>query len=478
MQTADKKVINGWAMYDWANSVYNLVITTTFFPVLYNAIVNGPKYKGKIEFFGRTFSAVPFKDYCMAVSFLLVVIMIPILSSMADTRGNKKRFMFFFCLLGSVCCSGLFFFDSSNVIFSIFLFCMATIGFYGSQVFYNSYLPEIAHPDDQDRISAKGYTFGYIGSVILQLIGFALVIFLSKEDKLLPLHLTFLLVGIWWFSFAQITFKRLPPSAPAIPNRGNILKDGLHELKKVIDQLRHLPLLKRYLISFFLYSAGVQSVMLVASDFGLTELRLEDTTLIVTVVIIQLVAIIGAVAMAKLSKRYGNLKTLMFTVLLWIGVCFAGYSLGKSATVLKPYTSQIEQLEETKLNIADSTEIKKVDEAIEVVKIKMKPKQESITYGFYMLAVAVGLVMGGIQALSRATYAKFMPETKDTASFFSFYDVTEKLSIVIGIFSFGFIHEWTGSMSNSILALIVFFVLGFIMLILTQQVKKKQDAVA
>lgn len=478
MPTADKKVINGWAMYDWANSVYNLVITTTFFPVLYNTIVSSPPYNGTIHFLGREFSAVPFKDYCMAFSFLLVVIMIPVLSSIADTRGNKKKFMFFFCLLGSVCCSLLFFFDATNVILAVFLFCMATIGFYGSQVFYNSYLPEIADVKDQDRISAKGYTYGYIGSVILQLIGFGLVMYYGDEEKLKPLQLTFLLVGIWWFGFAQIAFKRLPPSPPAIASKGNPFKDGFKELKKVITLLRSLPVLKRYLISFFLYSTGVQTIMLVATDWGLTELRLEQSILIITVVIIQIVGILGAILVSRISGKIGNLRTLMATVVLWICVCVGGYFLGRQSYVLEPYTKQIAQFETAKRNLplTDTLAIKTIDTQIETVKKEMKPVQAPIQNGFFALAIAVGLVMGGIQALSRATYSKLMPtNTKDTASFFSFYDVTEKLSIVTGVFSFGFIHERTGSMSNSVLALTGFFILGLLWLYFTY--KRKTELV-
>ncbi len=466
MLTASKKVINGWAMYDWANSVYNLVITTTFFPVLYSTIVRNTPYNGTINFMGRSFDAVPFKDYCMSFTFLIIVVLIPILSSIADTRGNKKQFMFFFCTLGSICCSALFFFDASNVLLSIFLFCLATMGFYGSQVFYNSYLPDIAAVQDQDRISAKGYTYGYIGSVILQLIGFGLVLYYGDEDKLFPLQLTFLLVGLWWFGFAQITFARLPASLPSISTKRNLVHDGIQELKKVLTQLAHLPQLKKYLIAFFLYSTGVQTIMLAATDFGLTELMLDDSTLILTIVIIQLVAIPGAIGMAKLSGSIGNIKTLMLTVSFWIIVCFSGYTLGNMASTLKPYATQLLSLKQ-ELSTATTATKANLEQQIVLVKQSMKPVQAPITYWFYLLAVAVGLVMGGIQALSRATYAKLMPVTNDTASFFSFYDVMEKLSIVVGIFSFGYIHELTGSMSNSILALLIFFVLGLVMLYFT-----------
>ncbi|MDN3658511.1 MFS transporter [Ferruginibacter paludis] len=416
MQTASKKVITGWAMYDWANSVYNLVITTTFFPAYYAAITGLKNFPDGIYFLGRHFVNTELKDYVLAFGFLIVAIMSPILSSMADYKGNKKNFMRFFCYMGAASCSLMFFFDRDHVTLGLMCFMFAGIGFYGSQVFYNSYLPEIAAEADQDRVSAKGYTFGYIGSVLMQMVGFALVIFMP--DNPLPLKITFLLVGVWWVGFAQITFNRLPISSITERKaKHHVLVNGFKELKIVWNQLKHMPVLKRYLTAFFFYSMGVQTVMLVAIDFGIKELKLADQKLIITAVIIQLVAIVGAIGMSKLSARFGNVNVLIFTVLLWIGVCIAGYFI--------------------------TTETH-----------------------FYIIASLVGLVMGGIQSLSRSTYSKFMPETKDTASFFSFYDVTEKLAIVIGLFTFGFI-EGISSIRQSILSLVVFFVLGFVWLLLT-----------
>lgn len=419
MQTASKKIINGWAMYDWANSVYNLVITTTFFPAYY-AAVTGPQneaYKNGIRFLGRTFVNTELKDYVLAFGFLIVVFLSPILSSIADYKGNKKNFMRFFCYMGALSCSLMFFFDKDHVTLGLMCFMFAGIGFYGSQVFYNSYLPEIAIEEDRDKVSARGYAFGYIGSVLMQLIGFALMILM--KNKGLALTLTFLLVGIWWVSFAQITFNRLPTSSKSErKQKKNVLVNGFHELKIVWKQLLHLPILKRFLTAFFFYSMGVQTVMLVAIDFGIKILRLEDQKLIIAAVLIQLVAIAGAIAMSKLSAKYGNIRVLIFTVLLWVAICVAAYFI--------------------------TTEIQ-----------------------FYIIASMVGLVMGGIQSLSRSTYSKLMPETKDTASFFSFYDITEKLAIVIGLFSFGVIEGATNDMRNSILVLIAFFAVGLLGLFAT-----------
>ncbi len=416
MKTASKKIVTGWAMYDWANSVYNLVITTTFFPAYYAAITSLKNFPDGIVFLGRHFVNTELKDYVLAVGFLLIALLSPILSSIADYKGNKKKFMQFFCYLGAASCSLLFFFDQSNIILGLLCFMLAGIGFYGSQVFYNSYLPEIAAEEDRDRISAKGFSMGYLGSVIMQLIGFGLV--MGMDDKTMAIKITFLLVGVWWVSFAQITFNALPTSTKnERKTKKNVLVNGFHELKIVWEQMVHLPILKRFLSAFFFYSMGVQTVMLVAIDFGIKELKLPDQQLIITAVIIQIVAIMGAIGMSKLSSRFGNFNILVFTVLLGIGVCISGYFI------------------------------------------------TTVTH-FYIIASLVGLVMGGIQSLSRSTYSKLMPETKDTASFFSFYDVTEKLAIVIGLFTFGFI-EGISSIRNSILSLVIFFVIGFALLLIT-----------
>ncbi len=439
MQTANKKVINGWAMYDWANSVYNLVITSTIFPAYFEAITgdgNDDTKNDTIRFLGREFINTSLYNYALAIAFLLVAIMSPILSSIADFRGTKKRFMQFFLTMGSIACSLLFFFKTKDYL-SLGIGCMiiACIGYWSSLVFYNSFLPEIAAPEDRDRISAKGFAYGYIGSVILQIVCFVFVFYPSilggDKYSTIQFQASFLLVGIWWWAFGQYSLKRLPKSEPAsdVHNKG-ILTGGYKELQKVWNQLTHIPVLKRYLASFFFYNMGVQTIMLAATLYGKSELNIPTTNLIVSILIIQLVAIPGAFFMSKLSSKIGNLKALMLIVAFWVLLCVVGYLLPRDGI-----------------------------------------------YEFYGLATVVGFVMGGIQSLSRSTYAKLMPVTKDTTSFFSFYDVTEKVSIVIGMFSFGFITELTGSQRNSVLALMVFFIIGLVFLLYTLQAEKKLKTV-
>jgi len=430
MQTASNKVIRGWAMYDWANSVYNLVITTTFFPIYFMAVTRKQFGGDTVTFLGMKFINSSLYDYSIAVAYLFIALLYPVLTSIADTRGNKKSFMKFFCYMGASGCALLYFFNGSNLWLGILCLMMAAMGFVGSVVFYNAFLPEIAAPQDRDRVSAKGFSYGYIGSVILQIIGFILVVTLTSDPLLGP-RITFLLVGIWWASFAQITFSVLPENRTSgILNKG-FIADSFSEMKKVYQEIKKLPVLKNFLRGFFFYSMGVQTVMLAATLFGSKLLQLADTKLIITVVLIQLVAIPGAIWVSRLSEKFGNLRVLTGIIVFWIIICLAAY-----------YTAYF------------------------------KEQGGNPEFGFYGLAIAVGLVMGGIQSLSRSTYSKLMPETKDTASYFSYYDFTEKLAIVFGMFSFGFIEEVTGSMKNSVLSLIIFFVIGFAWLIRAQSLFK------
>lgn len=443
--TSSKSVHRAWAMYDWANSAYNLVITSTIFPAYYIAITSVKQADGsvndKVKFFGHTFSNDALFTYTLSAAYLIIVLLSPILSSIADYKGNKKAFMKLFCYLGSLACCSLYFFDVSNLEFGMISFALAAVGYCGSLVFYNSYLPEIAIEKDRDKVSAQGFAYGYVGSVLLQVICLLFVLkpgWFGIKDDAFPPKLSFLLTGLWWLGFAQITFVKLPKGTALQKNREHsLIVNGFYELKKVWAQIKALKVLSTYLFAFFCYSIGVQTVMLAATIFGSTEIKtadgknLETPQLVTTILIIQLVAIAGAYLMSLLSEKIGNLRVLLVVVLVWIGVCIGAY-----------YTH---------------TDVQ-----------------------FYILAAVVGLVMGGIQSLSRSTYSKLMPDTHDTASFFSFYDVTEKIAIVIGTFSFAYIKELTGDMRKSILMLICYFFAGAIILYLAirrESAAKKQQAI-
>jgi len=429
MEKNDKKVIRSWAFFDWANSSYNLVITSTIFPAYYTIITTTQEHGDKVSFFGRTFTNTALSNYALSVAYLIMALLLPILSSIADYRGNKKIFMKIFTYLGSVACMGLYFFKLDTLELGIICFGIAAMGYIGGVLFNNSYLPEIATIDQQDRVSAKGFAYGYVGSVLLQIICFVFVLkpeLFGITDLSFPPRLSFLLVGIWWIAFAQIPFKKLPAGSPNYSSiNKSVVRSGFQELSKVWSQLSHMKVLKMFLLAFFFYSMGVQTIMLAAAGFGEKTLKLGTSKLIITILIIQLVAILGAMMMSHFAKKIGNVRVLICVVLIWIAFCICAYFI--------------------------TTE-----------------------YQFYGLAAVAGLIMGGIQSLSRSTYSKYLPaNTPDTASFFSFYDVTEKIAIVIGLFSFAYIEEVTGSMRNSIIALASFFVIGLVFLVVLRGVERK-----
>ncbi|HSI70549.1 MAG TPA: MFS transporter [Gillisia sp.] len=422
-----KKLLNAWAFYDWANSVYSLVISSAIFPIFYGAITIVKDEQGKIlddtvSFMGINFNNDSLISYVTALAFLVVSIISPILSGISDFVGNKKSFLKFFCYLGAVSCIGLYWFDLDYLWFGLLCYFLALVGFWASLVFYNSYLPDIAFHDQQDRISAKGFSLGYIGSVILLVI--CLIMILNYEmfgfaSEGIPTRLSFVLTGVWWIGFSQYTYYYLPKGNKGSAVTKDIVFNGYRELNYIWNSLGHNLRLKRYLLAFFTYSMAVQTIMLVATYFGIEELDWGEqnatTGLIISILLIQLVAVAGATGTSRLAGRIGNIPTLIYLNFFWIAICVYAYFI-------------------------------------------TTPPQ------FYVAAACVGLVMGGIQALSRSTYSKMLPPTKDTASYFSFYDVSEKIGIVIGMLMYGIVAQITGSVRNAILFLVVFFIAGVILL--------------
>ena len=425
LQKGDKKLINAWAFYDWANSVYSLVISSAVFPVYYAGLTTSEGFAnadGKIAFLGTLWNSTTLYNYALAFSFLIVAFISPMLSGIADYAGNKKKFLKGFCLLGSISVMCLFFFTGKEtlwvgIVFSI----LASIGFWGSIVFYNAYLPEIAHPEQQDNVSAKGFMLGYAGSIILLLLCLTLIeteVF-GFYTKQMGSQLSFVLVGLWWLGFAQITYAKLPNDEKNKLPKDNYFIKGLREIKKVAKELFSYPELKIFLISFFLLSIGVQTIILMAGIFG-ESLGLPTLNLIGTILLVQFVGILGAFLFSRLSNKIGNIKTLKITIVIWCLVCFIGFNLTKDTPNIDVY--------------------------------------------FYILGALIGLVMGAIQSLARSTYSKLLPETEDHTSFFSFFDVTEKIALVIGMITYGILISLTGSMQWSVLALAIFFLASFIVL--------------
>ena len=426
LEKGSKKLINAWAFYDWANSSYSLVISSAIFPIYFGALFSETN---TIAFFGSEIKNTAAISFITAFALLIVALISPLLSGIADYIGNKKIFMKFFVYVGSISCIGLFFFELDTIYLGLFFYFLSMIGIWASNVFYNSYLPDIAYPHQQDRVSAKGYSLGYIGSVILLLSNLAMVMEpqwfgisgTELEASMKAMRYSFISVGIWWSVFSQYSFYYLPKGNHDIKVTKNVFWNGFKELKKVWYQLDDNIGLKRFLLAFFLYSTALQTVLLVAAYFGEEEIswasNYEKTVgLIVSILLIQIIGIFGAYITAIASERYGNIQTLVFINVVWAILCVVAYYI-------------------------------------------ITPVQ------FYFLAAAVGMVMGGLQSLSRSTYSKLLPDTRDTTSFFSFYDVTQKIGIVIGMICFGLIDNSTGSMRNGVLFFIIFFICGALMLL-------------
>ncbi|WP_165733406.1 MFS transporter [Polaribacter sp. 20A6] len=431
LKIGDKKLINAWAFYDWANSVYSLVISTAVFPIYYAGLTASEGFanaEGKITFLGTLWNPTTLYNYAMAFSFLVVAFISPMLSGIADYAGNKKKFLKGFCLLGALSVMSLYFFTGKETLWVGILFTiLASIGFWGSIVFYNAYLPEVALPEQQDNASAKGFMLGYLGSILLLLLCLVLIeteVF-GFYDKQFGSQLSFVLVGLWWLGFAQITYAKLPNEEKKEIPKDNYFAKGLKEIKKVAKELFAYRELKIFLISFFLWSIGVQTIILMAGIFG-TILGLETLNLIATILLVQFVGIIGAFLFSRLSNKIGNIKTLKITIAIWGLVCFIGFNLTKDTPNIEMY--------------------------------------------FYILGALIGLVMGAIQSLARSTYSKMLPKTEDNASYFSFFDVTEKIALVVGMVTFGILNSMI-SIQSSVLALAVFFLAAFISLSFIKKTK-------
>ncbi|MGJ1496669.1 MFS transporter [Sphingobacterium spiritivorum] len=416
----NKKTIRAWSMYDWANSAYNLVITSTIFPVYYTTITNTKEHGDTVTFFGIEVVNTALSNFALAFAYLFMAVSLPFITSFADATGRKKMLMKLFTYIGGAACMGLYFFKLETLEMSIIFFALAAMGYIGGVAFNNSYLPLIATVDQQDRVSAQGFAYGYVGCVLLQIICFVFVLkpeWFGITDLSFPARLSFFLVGLWWVGFAQIPFRVLPSNSAMPGTQGvPLISTVKQEFLKVWHRIAQIEGIKRFLPAYFFYAIGVQTIMIVAAAFGEKVLHLGAPKLIGTILLIQLVAIAGAYLMSALASRIGNIAVLIMVVVIWIAICIGAYFL----------TNEIQ---------------------------------------FYIMAVLVGLVMGGIQSLSRSTYSKLLPQNiEDTTAFFSFYDVTEKLAIVVGLFSFGLIEQLTHNIRYSALFLSLFFVIGLLLL--------------
>ena len=417
----DKKVLRAWAFYDWANSVYALVISTAIFPLYFGSLFEDNQY---VEVFGINYKNTALIQHTTTLVFICLAILIPILSGIADYKKNKVSFLKFFCYLGSLCCIGLYFFTIENIYLGLFFYFFALFSFWASLVFYNSYLPEIAFPHQQDRISAVGYSYGYVGSVLLLLINLMMVLFPSTfgfQDTIEPMKISFVMVGLWWAGLANILFiiYQKPNSISQKIFKEVDIVWWILSTQKCMETVKKQESIKKFLIAFFVFSCALQTIILIATYFGEQEIIWKEGEkqigLIICTLLIQLIAILGAMLTAKLSEKIGNIQTLIYLNIFWFMLCVGGYFIKYS-------------------------------------------------YEFYVVASLVGLVMGGIQALSRSTYSKLIPATENTCSYFSFYQMCMIISISLGTFMSGIVDQLTGSLRNSIIIFAVIFIFGAILL--------------
>lgn len=428
LQKGNKRTITGWVFYDWANSVYPLIISSAIFPILYETQTSVKTEAGKtiydtVSFFGREFHNTEFYAYVICLSYILVALMTPLLSGIADAGGKRKLFMQFFCYLGAISSGLLYFFHTPPsgtlgaspfvINWSMLPLFFGSIGFWASLVYYNAYLPDIAEAKDHDRVSARGFSMGYFGSSILLIV----ILILTVFTEVIPIRWAFPLVSLWWIAFATFSFSRLPKTNATQKDSKNLISKGYSEVFGVWKQIRQNKTLKGYLSSYFMFNMAVQTIMVMAVAFANKEvIGIEQQDLIISILIIQFIGIGGAYLMSFISKYVGNFKALGGAIVIWIALCIYVYQF-----VWYPWQ-------------------------------------------FFIAAAGVGLVMGGIQSLSRSTYSKLLPETKDLTSYFSFYDLAEKLGLALGTLTFGLIEGFL-DIRTSILALVVFFALGLILLI-------------
>jgi len=411
-------------MYDWANSVYSLAISTVLLPIYYEEVTNSDM---KVHFLGADWKNTVIYSYVIAASYLTISLLSPYFAAMADRTGRRKIFMNSFMILGGVSTMLMYFFTAQNPGLGLALAYFASLGFTGSFVFYNSYLPVIAPKNMQDRLSARGFSLGYLGSALLLIFCLALIQmpeFFGLPDASSATRVSFLITGVWWLGFGLPAITKLPKDQVKDYFEGKLFFKSWRELLLVWKEFKTQKELRMFLSGFFWYSTGMQTIVLLAALFGSKVLGMESTELIVTILLIQFVAILGATIFSRISERTSNVFAISIGVGIWMLICAAAYFVTTS-------------------------------------------------YQFYGIAASVGMVLGAVQSLSRSTYSKLLPETEDHSTYFSFYDVVEKMATTIGMFSIGVLEAVTGDLRNSALALTLFFAIGLVRMFKLHLIQQK-----
>lgn len=411
-ELTDNRTIWAWCMYDWANSAYVLTIATAVLPAYFSGGIV-PEQGWCI--FGTLYSATSLWGYTISLAALAVFLGAPVLGAMADASGHKKHYLALFCMTGAACALGLAFSGPGDVGRTLLLFMGAQICFACANVFYDAFLPEIAHPDDWDRVSAHGFAYGYLGGGLQFLVSLGLIAMHERLGLGLATasSLSMGMAALWWAGFSLIPLRRLPGARPNAPAPSPLIvqaRQGLAQAGATLRIILHGGPASLFLLAFLLYNDGIQTTIAMATIYGKEELGLSTTILMLTLLVIQFVAFGGAELFARLARRIGPRNALLVSLAVWTGIVFYAYV---------------------------------IHSAVE----------------YFILGALVGLVLGGSQALSRSLFARLIPPGR-AAQYFGYFSVVAKLSAIGGPFLFALVRQTSGSSRTAILVIAIFFALG------------------
>lgn len=410
-----RKAWFGWCMYDWANSAFATVILAAVLPVYFTTLV--PKDEAIVSILGWTHKmpATALWGYAVSISMLIVALLAPYLGAWADSRRTRKKFLILSCLIGASATAMLALAGPGQYLLAALLFIVANIAFATGNIFYNSFLPALAEKHELDTLSARGFALGYIGGGLALLVTFIIIQqpqWFGLPDITSATRMGFLLTGLWWAGFALPAFRNIREDV--FIHEPEPLQHGLGSYIKTFSRIRQYPHLLRFLIAFLFYNDGIQTVIAVSAIFASAELGLSQSTVLGCFLMIQFVAMPGALIFGHLSVKFGAKRTVMMSLILFIAVTIYAF----------------------RMNTATE---------------------------FWLLGFVVALILGGSQAMSRSLFANMVPANR-SAEFFGFYAVSGKFAAIFGPMVFAVISDITGSARQSILALSGFFVIGLLIL--------------
>ncbi|MEV7328137.1 MFS transporter [Micromonospora sp. NPDC093244] len=421
---------SGWYIYDWANSAFQTTVITVFLGPFLTTVaelaagceLGADTCDGSVYPLGIKVAAGSYYPYLISLSVFLTVFVLPVIGAIADRSAHKKRLLGGAAFTGAGATIAMAFVTGDRYLLGGALFLIANISFGAAIVVYNSFLPQLGGPDERDGISSRGWALGYLGGGLLLALNLVAVTLLSEDDnpqRTLDLaRWSIVSAGVWWAAFTLVPLRwlRERPSAAALTGGGNVLTDGFRQLGRTLREIKAYPLTLFFLLAFLVYNDGIQTVITLASQYGTEELRLEQSTLIVTILLVQFLAFGGALSLGALARRIGAWKTVLLSLVLWTGVILGAFRLPAEAPV-----------------------------------------------PFMILGAAIGLVLGGSQALSRSLFSQLIPAGKE-GEYYGFYEISDKGTSWLGPLAFGLVFQLTASYRVGLVSLLIFFVVGFLLL--------------